>query len=112
MKTHDGVGGCLVGLIGLKEDFDAVETLKDELVAGVELNAWLAVDAVGAELDAETAFRFVAVAAGLSRATDLTLVVVSIDTQYCAECKCYSQLWLLAVLGSRCLHLCSSSSAG
>lgn len=80
MKTHHGVGSCLVGLIGLKEDFNAVETLEDELVAGVELDAWLAVDAVGAELDAETAFGFVAVAAGLSGATDLTLVDVSIDT--------------------------------
>ena len=112
MKTHDGVGGCLVCLVGLKEDFNAVKPLKDELVAGVELDAWLAVDAVGAKLDAETAFGFVAVAAGLSGATNLTLVDVSINTQYCAEFNCNSQLWLLAVLGSRCLHLCSSSSVG
>lgn len=66
MDTHHGVGGGLIGVVGLKKKFDAVETLEDELVAGVKLDAWLAVDAIGAELDAETAFRFVAVAAGLS----------------------------------------------
>ena len=80
MKTHDGVGGRLVCLVGLQENFNAVEPLKDELVAGIELDAWLAVDAVGAKLDAETAFRFVAVAAGLPGATNLTLVDISIDT--------------------------------
>ena len=66
MKTHHGVGGGLIGLIGLKQDFDAVETLENQLVAGVELDSWLAIDAVGAELDAETAFWLVAIATGLS----------------------------------------------
>lgn len=66
VETHHGVGGGLVGLIGLKEDFDAVETLENQLVAGVELDSWLAVDAVGAELDAETAFWLVPIATGLS----------------------------------------------
>lgn len=50
-----------------------IEALENELVAGVKLDAGLAVDAFGAELGAQLTLGLGAIAAGLARPTDLTL---------------------------------------
>src|SRR5690606_14607237 len=56
-----------------QQTLDAAQPLQDQLVAGVELDTGLAVDALCAELGAELALWLRAVASGLAGPADLAL---------------------------------------
>jgi hypothetical protein len=47
---------CLTDQIGLKQTLDAGEVFKDQLVASVKLDAWLAIDAVCPQFCAKFTF--------------------------------------------------------
>lgn len=85
----------------LQQALDAVQALQDQLVAGVELDPRLAVDALGAELGAELAFRLRAVAPGFPGPADLTLRRwLAFPTQQVAS-RAHIQRWWLSFVGSR-----------
>ena len=77
--------------VHLKQVFDPIEAFQNELVTGIELDARFSVDAFGAELGAELAFRFCAIASRLSRATYFALQNRSAPGRHTTEtCLTYS----------------------